>query len=232
MHGGHYQRALDYLKAGDWAVAEGALLQARLAVGERDLAVADALAYALLMQGDYGGCARVLEPVLEHPQRSFWIHHKYGDALRGLHDLEGAARHFRQALAEGSNSALTARNLLQVLHGLEPARAVAELEGWALPLPEPRLAGVREAAALVSGLEVAAWLEAHHLADAALRRRLAEQRIYALEALPMGEVAGGEQADPAAIWWAAWLARLEWLALSPGSAARPAHGAGSGGGSA
>jgi tetratricopeptide (TPR) repeat protein len=232
MHEGHYQRALAYLKTGDWAVAEGALLQARVAAGQRDLAVADALAYALLMQGDYGSCARVLRPVLEHPQRSFWIHHKFGDALRGLHDLEGAARHFRQALAEGSNSPLTARNLLQVLHGLEPALALAELEGWPRPLPEPRLAGVREAAALVCGLELAAWLQDHNLADAGLRRRLAEQRLYGLEALPAGDGGGGEPLDSAAIWCGALQERLAWLMLTPGPATRLGHSAGSDDGSA
>ena len=223
MHEGHYQRALAYLEACDWAAAEGVLLQARLTAGQRDLAVADALAYALLMQGDYEGCARVLEPVLDHPQRSFWIHHKYGDALRGLHDLERAAQHFRQALADGSTSPLTARNLMQVLHEVDPSLALAELEAWPKPLPPERLAGVQQAAALVAGLDLAAWLLRHNLADAVLRRRLLEQRLYSLEldgleTPVMQPILPTDEASPAERWCEALRERLERMGLSAGFA--------------
>ena len=205
---GHYRRAIACIEAGDWPVAEGLLLRERDLRGEKDLAVADALAYVLLMQGDYGGCRCVLEPVLDHPQRSFWIAHKYGDALRGLHDPQGAARWFRRALAEGSTSALTSRNLLQVLHEQRPELALAELASWSQPWPVEHLMGVRQAAVLVAGLELAEWLLQEDLADAVLRRRLTEQRLYTLQPPPGPLVAatvGVDEADPADLAWCAAL---------------------------
>lgn len=176
----HYQRAVAALEESDWIAAEGWLLQARSELGPVEIAVADALAYALLMQGDYRGCAQVLQPVLEHPQRSFWIWHKYADALRGLHQLSAAAQAYRRALREGSTSALTSRNFLQVLHQQSPELALAELESWPDVLPEPLVEGVQQAAALTAGLELAAWLQRRGLATAALQRRLIEQELYAL----------------------------------------------------
>jgi hypothetical protein len=205
----HYQRALADLEVGDWAAAEGWLLQARLQAGPEALAVADALAYALLMQGDYQGCALVLEPVLEHPQRSFWIWHKYGDALRGLHQLGAAAAAYRRALAEGSTSALTARNLLQVLHEQAPELAVAELEHWALPLAPALVEGAQQAAALTAGLELAAWLQHRGLALEALQRRLTEQELYGLRWPAWLEPASGTGTD----WLAALAARAAQLGL-------------------
>ena len=176
----HYQRAVADLETGDWAAAEGWLLQARLQLGPQELAVADALAYALLMQGDYQGCALVLKPVLEHPQRSFWIWHKYGDALRGLHQLAPAAEAYRRALVEGSSSAITARNLLQVLHEQAPDLALTELEHWAMPLAPGLAEGAQQAAGLTAGLELAAWLQHRGLATEVLERRLTEQELYGL----------------------------------------------------
>ena len=216
----HYQRALQYLNAGDWAAAEGVLLQLRQAAGDEDVALADALAYALLMQGDYAACAAVLEPVLVHPQRSFWIAHKYGDALRGLHQPEAAAQVYRQALAEGSTSALTARNLLQVLHELDPDQALVELEGWPQPLAAARLEGAQLAAALVAGLELVGWLQRRGLATPALQRRLLEQRLYGLEPcweqLATGVTPAEKTAsDPDQAWCVALRWRLEQLCLKP-----------------
>ncbi len=176
----HYQRAIAALEGADWPAAEGWLLQARAELGAADLAVADALAYALLMQGDYRGCALALEPVLEHPGRSFWIWHKQGDALRGLHQLPAAAAAYRRALAEGSTSPITARNLLQVLHEQGPEQALAELERWPQPLSAALVEGAQQAAALTAGLELAAWLQQQGLATPALERRLTEQELYAL----------------------------------------------------
>ena len=218
--GQHYQRALQYLNGGDWAAAEGALLQLRQAAGDEDVALADALAYALLMQGDYAACAAVLEPVLVHPQRSFWIAHKYGDALRGLHQPAAAALYYRQALAEGSTSALTARNLLQVLHELDPDQALVELESWPQPLAGVRLEGAQLAAALVAGLELVGWLQERGLATPALQRRLLEQRLYGLEfgweQLPTALTAADKGVcDPDQAWCAALGWRLEQLGLNP-----------------
>ena len=211
----HYQRALEYLQASDWPAAEGALLQVRQAKGPEDVAVADALAYALLMQGDYTGCAQVLEPVLNHPQRSFWIQHKAGDARRGLHQPEVAAAHYRQALAEGSTSALTARNLLQVLHGLAPEQALVELERWPQPLAPAQLEGAQAAAALVAGLELVEWLEARGWATPALQRRLLEQRLYGFQPVVVREPDASDEPDQ--LWCAALQQRLRQLELNPGA---------------
>jgi len=188
-------------------------LQVRQGNGPQDVAVADALAYALLMQGDYSGCAQVLEPVLHHPQRSFWIQHKAGDARRGLHQPEAAAAHYRQALAEGSTSAITARNLLQVLHGLAPEQALAELEAWPQPLAPALLEGAQAAAALVAGLQLVEWLEARGWATPALQRRLLEQKLYGLQ--PVQVVSRNSAPDADQRWCAALQERLRQLALNP-----------------
>ena len=194
------------------------MLQVRHVRGAQDLAVADALAYALLMQGDYGGCARVLQPVLAHPQRSFWIQHKAGDAQRGLHQPDAAVTHYRQALAEGSTSPLTARNLLQVLHGQDPKQALAELESWPQPLSGSRLEGAQAAAALVAGLELVIWLQGRGLATPALQRRLLEQKLYGLEPLASDDLAQAlalEPLDPDQAWCGALAWRLQQLRLIP-----------------
>jgi tetratricopeptide (TPR) repeat protein len=206
----HYRRAIAALEGGDWPEAEGWLLQARAELGAADLAVADALAYALLMQGDYRGCALALEPVLEHPGRSFWIWHKQGDALRGLHQLPAAAAAYRRALAEGSTSPITARNLLQVLHELGPEQVLAELERWPQPLATALLEGVQQAAALTAGLELAAWLQRQGLATPALERRLTEQVLYGLRWPDWL----GQETEGGSPWVIALQARVQQLGLA------------------
>jgi hypothetical protein len=206
----HYQRAIAALEGADWPAAEGWLLQARAELGATDLAVADALAYALLMQGDYRGCALALEPVLEHPGRSFWIWHKQGDALRGLHELPAAAVAYRRALAEGSTSPITARNLLQVLHELGPEQSLAELERWPQPLAAALVEGAQQAAALTAGLELAAWLQWQGLATPALERRLTEQELYGLRWPDWL----GQETDPGSPWLMALQARVQELGLA------------------
>ena len=114
----------------------------------------DTLAYVLLMQGDYRGCMAVLLPWRQDPGRSFWLEHKLGDAHRGLHQLAEAVACYRRSLAEGSDSPLTCRNLLQVLDGQDPDLAVAELQRWTRALQPPSPAaweGARQAAVLVPG---------------------------------------------------------------------------------
>ena len=213
----HYQRALEFIASADWCAAEGCLLRARAARasgGVVDLELTDALAYVLLMQGEFQAVLTVLTPVLDAPGRSFWIHHKQADAFRGLHQAAAAVRHYRQALIDGSDSPLTSRNLLQVLHGEDPALALAELERW-LPLPGPRLEGAREAAMLVAGLELAHWLQARGLANPALQRRLAEQQLYHLQPVQKGwfTTSGG---DGDAAWLAGLQRRLQGLGLLEG----------------
>ena len=117
-------------------------------------------------------------PGLGTPQRSFWIRHKAGDGGRGLHQPSVAAAHYRQALAEGSSSALTARNLLQVLHGLAPEQALAELARWPQPLAPARLEGAQAAAALVAGLELVMGVEARRGATPPLQPPFLDQPPY------------------------------------------------------
>lgn len=205
----HYQRAIAALEGADWQAAEGWLLQARAELGADDLALADALAYALLMQGDYRGCALALERVLEHPERSFWIWHKQGDALRGLHQLPAAAAAYRRALAEGSTSPITVRNLLQVLHELHPDQALAELERWPQPLAAALLEGAQHAAVLTAGLELAAWLQQRGLATPALERRLTEQELYSLRWPDWL----GQETQASSPWLVALQARVQQLGL-------------------
>ena len=195
------------MERGDWAAAEGWLLKARALAGPLDPVVGDALGYVLLMQGEFRATLAVLEPLLAHPNRSFWIAHKVGDAHRALHHGMVAVDFYRQALAEGSTSPLTARNLLQVLYGEDPALALAELDLWPEPLAEPRLDGVRQAALEVPGWELAAWLETRGLATAALLQRLAVQRLYVLE--PQGLAPQGSSA-----WAVALRQRLQRLGLA------------------
>ena len=198
------------LEAADWPAAEGWLLKARAELGSRELPVADALAYALLMQGDYRGCSQALLPVLEHPGRSFWIWHKYADSLRGLHQLQSAAEAYRRALAEGSNRPPTARNLLQVLHEQGPQLALAELEAWPEPMAEPLVVGAQQAAALTAGPELAAWLQERGLATTALQRRLIEQQLYDLSLPPWL----AEEPHSASDWFSALRGRLQQLGLT------------------
>jgi hypothetical protein len=166
--------------------------------------------------------------VLAHPQRSFWIQHKAGDAQRGLHQPDQAIWHYRQALAEGSTSPLTARNLLQVLHGQEPGLALAELQGWRQPLSGAPLEGAQAAAALVAGLELVIWLQERGLATPALQRRLLEQKLYGLEqpcSTDLGVVPAAGRLDPDQAWCGALAWRLQQLQLSP---AEPEAAAGPG----
>ena len=166
-----------------WDVAEGLLRRFLDLVPASPVAVWDTLAYALLMQGEYGACVAALLPWQDDPERSFWLEHKLGDAYRGLNQLLEAERWYRRSLAAGSDSPLTCRNLLQVLDGLDPARAVAEVRGWGQGQgPSPGAwAGAREAAALVPGLDLAAALWQLGQADAPCRQRLLEEACYGLD---------------------------------------------------
>jgi hypothetical protein len=146
--------------------------------------IVDTLAYTLLMQGDFTGCLQALLPLREHPGRSFWLHHKLGDALRGLNRLEEAVRAYRRSLLDGSSSALTWRNLLQCLNGIAPQLAVAELEDWQQRpdgVPQEAWQGARAAALLVPGAGLVEQLWRCGQADPACRRRLLEEACYRLE---------------------------------------------------
>lgn len=177
---GEIQKAL---QDSAWAQAEGLLRRMLQLVPNAPVDVWDVLAYALLMQGDYAACLVVLRPWSSDATRSFWVNHKLGDALRGLNQLNEAVEAYQLSLADGSDTPLTVRNLLQVLDALSPQRAVAQLSQWQSdgPLQAFVLEGVQAAAVLVPGLELAEALFASGDADAACRRRLLEAACYSFD---------------------------------------------------
>ncbi len=177
---GEIQKAL---QDSAWAQAEGLLRRMVQLVPNAPVDVWDVLAYALLMQGDYAACLVVLRPWSSDATRSFWVNHKLGDALRGLNQWDEAVNAYRMSLADGSDTPLTVRNLLQVLDALSPQRAVSQLSQWqsAGPLQAFVLEGTQEAAMLVPGLELAEALFASGDADAPCRRRLLEAACYSFD---------------------------------------------------
>lgn len=184
----HYRWCLRQLELKQWEAAEGRLLWLRHQLGPTDQDIADALAYALLMQGAYEQCVAVLTPVLDSPKRSFWIHHKYADAKRGLHQLRDAVKHYQQAVLDGSTSQLTIRNLLEVLFALDPREAIEELGRWQEPLQDEHIQGVTSAAMAVPGLDIARWLQERSLANSAIQRRLMEADVLTLNMRGLEEI--------------------------------------------
>lgn len=201
-----------------WDAAEGLLRRFLQLVPASPLDVWDSLAFALLMQGDFAGCKAMLEPRRADPTRSFWLEHKLGDAHRGLNQLESAAECYRLSLADGSDSALTSRNLLQVLDGLDPARAVAEVQSWHQLGLAPSSAlweGAREAAKLVPGLELTQALFDMGQADGPCRQRLLEAACYDLDLLRLMELLRASETNGEAFspWEQALIKRLQTLNL-------------------
>ena len=166
-----------------WDEAEGLLRRFIQLFPDSPVEVWDVLAYALLMQGDYSGCLMILKPWSCHPSRSYWLNHKLGDAFRGLNQLEEAVAAYQLSLADGSNSPMTIRNLLQVLDALLPQRAVAQLAEWQAKgtLKSFVLDGARDAAVLVPSLQLSEALFASGHADAPCRRRLLEAACYSFD---------------------------------------------------
>ncbi|MEB3184587.1 MAG: hypothetical protein VKM97_01745 [Cyanobacteriota bacterium] len=196
-----WRLAREAIEAADWQAAEGALRRLdSLAPGQPQ--VLDLLSYTLLMQGQFSACEAVLRAALAGGGCSFWTPHKLGDALRGQQRMEEAIAAYEQALSWGSDSPLTARNLLQVLDGLDPARAVARLEGWAAPVrhgadsritvdwqqPPPWITGACEAACTSIGPDLAQWLHTWGCPDPEIRRLALEAALLGLDlerALPL-----------------------------------------------
>lgn len=168
-----------------WPEAEGLLLRYLQIVPQAPLEAWDVLAYVDLMQGNYRRCLEVLRPWADHPSRNFWLQHKLGDAHRGLNQLPQAEACYRQSLVDGSDSPLTIRNLLQVLDGMDPGRAVHEVQQWqadaAAPPSPAAWEGARQATVLVPGLALAEQLRRCGQADAACRRRLLDAAAYRLD---------------------------------------------------
>ena len=171
------------LAESSWPEAEGLLRRFVQLMPAAPVEVWDVLAYALLMQGDFPACLAVLKPWSNHATRNFWVNHKMGDALRGLNQLDDAVEAYQLSLADGSNTPLTVRNLLQVLDALAPQRAVSQLAEWHSqgPLTSFVLEGAREAAVLVPSLDLAEALFLSGEANAPCRRRLLEAACYSFD---------------------------------------------------
>lgn len=192
-----WRLAREAIEAANWQAAEGALRRLdSLVPGQPQ--VLDLLSYALLMQGHFHACEAVLRNALALGGCSFWTPHKLGDALRGQQRMEEAIAAYEQALSWGSDSPLTARNLLQVLDGLNPARAVARLEAWAAESgsavdwtdPPAWITGACEAARTSIGLDLAQWLHRLGCPDPEIRRLTLEAALLRLdlsEGLPLAQ---------------------------------------------
>jgi hypothetical protein len=204
-----------------WPEAEGLLLRYLQILPQGPFEVWDVLAYVDLMQGNYRRCLEALQPWADHPSRNFWVQHKLGDAQRGLNQLAAAEQHYRQSLVDGSDSPLTIRNLLQVLDGLDPGRAVREVQQWqadaAAPPSPAAWEGARQAAVLVPGLALAEQLRRCGQADAACRRRLLDDAAYRLDLFRLAALLQEASASAAGLsaWEGALQQRLRRLQLWP-----------------
>lgn len=180
------------LARGDWPTAEGALRRLLVMAPDKP-ELLDLLGYALLMQGAFAGCEATLREAMARGSRSFWTPHKLGDALRGQQRMAEAIDAYEMALGWGSDSPLTARNLLQVLDGIAPAQALARLEAWAgesgdtpatapdWAAPPPWLQGALEAALTTTGLELALWLHGRGCPDASIGQLVLQEAVLRFE---------------------------------------------------
>lgn len=183
-----WEQARACLSIENWPVLEDCLLRLlKLEPGRCDLL--DLLGHALLMQGRFAECKDVLEEALGRGCSSFWTPHKLGDAHRGLQHAAAAIAAYEQALQGGSDSPLTVRNLLEVLHGEDPGLAIARLERFAAADPAPWpwqeappwLGGAMEAACRVHGTGVAEWLCRQGCPCAEVRAVVWQERLHSLE---------------------------------------------------
>lgn len=164
----------------DWPLAEGALRRLLL-VEPSSAEQLDLLAYVLLMQGRFEDCEATLERALASGSRSFWTPHKLGDARRGRHRFASAITAYEQALAWGSDSPLTVRNLLDVMVAMDPTKALIRAQ----QLAADRHPGWQEGAcaAAASGLAplLAEWLCDSGAADEAIRALVCHRRLSRLD---------------------------------------------------
>jgi tetratricopeptide (TPR) repeat protein len=149
----------------------------------------DLLGHALLMQGKAAQGCVVLQKALLAGNRSFWTPHKLGDAQWALQCPEAALEAYEQALAWGSDSPLTSRNLLEALHTGSELQAIARLERFAAAIPppwdwqdpEPWLRGACAAALRVQGPALAVWLLRHGCPDPAVRSLVWHNTLFRLD---------------------------------------------------
>lgn len=180
----HYQQAQLLLQSRDWAAAEGLLWHLRQQGAWAGVVLIDQpLACTLVMQGEHPWAWELLEPLLVHPQRNFWVAHLAADALRACNRLAEAGALYRQALADGSDSPLTARNLLQVLWQQDEAEALEQLRLWQQErqLHGTVLQGVQEALAAGQAPVLEQWLADQQLATPQQLQRLVIAAIQRLD---------------------------------------------------
>ena len=197
-----WERCLAALEQKDWPLLEGSVLRL-LEVVPPQPELLDLLGHALLMQGHFQRSQEALERALAAGGRNFWTPHKLGDAHRGLQRPAAAVAAYDQALAWGSDSPLTMRNLLEVLHAEAPAAALARLEQlaaatpppWSWQEPPPWLAGAIAAAVNVQGSLLAEWLCSRGCPDPGVRAVAWQERLYRLELPATLELLSGS-ADP------------------------------------
>lgn len=182
--------ANQYIEARKWEKAEGLLLRIWQINGDASWLLRDALGYSLLRQGEYVLCEQILRPALEAKERSYWVSHKIADALRGQGYMEEAATMYKQSEAEGSDSPITAKNLIQVLYKIKASRAIKQLNTWKATETTPTQfwQGCCEASILVSGNEVAEWLWENGLSDHQSRDKLIKFYCYKLEIHKCAEI--------------------------------------------
>lgn len=170
----------------DWPLLEGCLRRLLELVPPQP-ALLDVLGHALLQQGQCQPALEALQRALELGSDHFWTPHKLGDAQRGLQQPAAAAEAYELALQWGSDSPLTPRNLLEVLHQIDPARALDRLSrfagGKAIPwsAAPPWLEGALAAALRVQGPELAAWLCSRGCRQGEVRAVLWRAAAYRLE---------------------------------------------------
>ena len=209
----HWQRALKWIQANKWDLAEGELLYL-LKKGEiADPAIQDALGYTLLMQGEYYLCEKVLISICEHPKRSFWVNHKIADALRGQHQLAKSALWYQKSLSDGSNHPLTYRNLIQVLWEINQQQAMQFLESWFISNGStgPWLEGTQMAADLIPDIVLCSWLHDKKISTPFQKQRLLRHCCYELNIEKCHQIIIENSAEP---WAIEFEARLHYLSLN------------------
>lgn len=188
-----YRQVLVFIEARDWPAAEGLLLLLRRRFGDNAAVAIDSLlGYCLSMQACHAEAWLVLEPLLEAPDRNFWMAHLAADARRGLGDLAAAAALYQRALAEHSDRAITVRNLIQVLLQLDDGAAIQQLEQWQGEgeLAAFVLEGVREALMGGQAPELDAWMDRVGLAGPSQQRRLLEADLRRLDLVAVAQRLG------------------------------------------
>jgi tetratricopeptide (TPR) repeat protein len=197
-----WEQARSALAEQNWPLLEGTLLRLLEAVpGQPELL--DLLGHALLMQGEYARCRDVLDQALHQGSTNFWTPHKLGDAHRGLQRAAAAIPAYEQALLWGSDSPITVRNLLEVLHGEAVASAIERLgrfaaeapPPWNWSQPPPWLRGACDASTRVHGSALAEWLCLRGCPDSAVRAVVWQESLHRLELSATLQLLAGSSGD-------------------------------------